>query len=126
MSDGNGVCKCRTNGQVHFDGSCRSDPNPDIGYYYSNDYQTYINCGVGCATCDKNHCLSCSNGYVLVVSSGGSTCRRNSDLFVCSEEYYEYDEEKKICSPKNEAKDSCLVAENNTCVICKNQYFLGI
>ena len=60
--------------------------------YYNPEHKTYLNCPIGCLTCNKDHCLSCAPGYLQVITGTGSTCRKNNPQIVCDSEYYNYDE----------------------------------
>ena len=69
--------------------------------YYDTDALVYLNCPIGCLSCEKLDCIDCAPDYVKVVTSTSSVCRKNSPLIVCDSEFYEYDAEKMVCSVKS-------------------------
>lgn len=111
LKEGTSICVCQGAGETFFNGACQNLTSPPSGFYYNRQYETYLNCPVGCASCSEKHCLSCAPGNVLVVSTGGSTCRRNSALFACDAQYFHYDQNTLVCTPKNLAVDA------NQCIL---------
>lgn len=128
LKEGTSICVCQGAGETFFNGACQNLTSPPSGFYYNRQYETYLNCPVGCASCSEKHCLSCAPGNVLVVSTGGSSCRRNSALFACDAQYFHYDQNTLVCTPKNLAVDAnqCILKENGSCVRCNHPWVLGL
>ena len=56
--------------------------------YIDEENKIFRNCEIGCYSCNNMNCLSCVPGYVKIVTSSGSVCRKNSPQIVCDSEYY--------------------------------------
>lgn len=53
-----------------------TDLPQNLGMYYSSTYNAFLNCPVGCLTCDGTICLKCQPGHILVASPSSSVCRQ--------------------------------------------------
>ena len=51
--------------------------------YIDPEIKVYRNCPIGCNSCDKMNCLSCVPGYIQIITSSNSVCRKNSPQIIC-------------------------------------------
>ena len=79
----NDRCVCKDENHRLLGDKCQEIIEPPSGMYYDIDQLVYLNCPIGCIACEKMDCIDCAPGYVKIVTSTGSACRKNSPLIVC-------------------------------------------
>lgn len=101
-----------------------------MGLYYNSSLNSFLNCPVGCISCDSNSCFECSPSHVLVVSGSSSVCRQDNLHFNCESEFYTHYSSSRICIANNLLTrqsniTNCSIEYEGRCLACKEGNFLS-